>query len=129
MSLNFDLSNINNYQVVTTHPDDLGEEDHVKRLNPVTDALIWHSMICGFTEITEKNWQEVFHRIYLRERACGALRVNHELGNIYITVEDVFKHIGLRTNSSARTKAEFFNSIELFARDESRARIKAFLTT
>jgi hypothetical protein len=68
MSLNWSVAEIKDHEKVTTHPKD------PKRWNPVTEALVWHSMFCGFNRITEQNWQDVFKRISKYEKVFGACR-------------------------------------------------------
>lgn len=128
MSLNWDVSNVVNHEVVTTHPDDRSKpEGEDKRWHPTTESLVWLAMICGFTRITEKNWQDCFHRIRFYERATGPMRASVN-GPIYITAKDVFAHIGLATNCSSKAQANFLKHAFEVAKMDSVAEINNFLT-
>lgn len=131
MPLTWDVSTIKNQDFLTTHPADrakrAADPSAKVRWNPITETLVWHSMICGFGRIAESNWQEVYQRIHFYEQAVGALVAHHETGPRYITPQDVFDHIGLRTNASTLTKAKFASKVMAQANDEASARIRAFL--
>ena len=77
-------------------------------LNPVTNALIWHSLNTGIGTITREVAAEVWARIHLVETIYGASLMNSE-GERPITKDDVLKHIGLKTNASFKpeTRASF----------------------
>jgi hypothetical protein len=110
MPLNFDLTAVHkklgddDFELYTTHPEDYGKEE--KRWHPVSDALIWCSLTCGFDRITDKNVLQVAARIATLEAKNGPsfVTATEKFG---ITVEDVFRHIGLSTNVTPQTKAEF----------------------
>jgi hypothetical protein len=115
MSLDFNLIPIRErigeeaFEKLTTNPEDLGKKE--QRWHPVTDSLIWLSMLCGFNEITEKNADMIAKRIAAYQNAFGPyLKGNKEiLGDepLFINILDVRAHIGLRTNASSKTDAKF----------------------
>lgn len=120
MSLNFNVAKIKNHRFLTTHPDDhkkLNKDGSFKkgvstlRWAPITDSLVWLSLGCGFNEITEANWKQVFTRISIHEATFGTMkrRVGKDghLEDWPITPKDVFDHIGLTTNASKLTDAQF----------------------
>lgn len=116
MSLDFDVSRVKNFDVLTSIPNPYGQknEDGTPKLSwhPVTDALIWATMAIGMNNITEKNWIEFFQRIRAIERVSGAY-VNRP--NVtsrfdpkgFITPLEVYSHIGLHTNASSLSLAKF----------------------
>jgi hypothetical protein len=89
MALTYDLSRIKDWQVVCVDGDGL---------NPVTQALIFKTMDVGIGEITSDNWREFAARLELCEDVFGAMLTDGEGGNVRLTPEDVYRHIGLKTN-------------------------------
>lgn len=83
MSLNWDISKCKNWQR-------LMKEDEY----PVTEGLIYWMMVIGFRSITEKNWGKVFARLEM-------------LNKDNFTVDDVYDRIGLSTNCSELTDAQW----------------------
>lgn len=110
MALHFNLSAVrerlgdDDFELYTTHPEDYGKRD--KRWHPVSDALVWLSMTCGYHQITEANTIRVAARIATVEAKYGPTFMTTD-GAFGITVEDVWNHIGLSTNAGSLTKAEF----------------------
>ncbi|KRB16384.1 hypothetical protein ASD99_08435 [Mesorhizobium sp. Root695] len=113
MALHFDLSTVrkrlgeDDFEFYTTHPGDYGKDE--KRWHPVSDALVWLSMSCGYGEITEANVLQVAARIATFEAKHGPTFMTAK-GRFGMTVEDVWRHIGLATNASTLTKAQFARS-------------------
>lgn len=104
MALTWNVADIVNHEDVTTAPR-LRPED-ADKWHPVTEALIWHSMICGFNKITRANWEEVYARVRMWEHVAGCMLANDE-GDIPITKVDVERHIGLHTNTSTMSNKDF----------------------
>lgn len=97
MALNFDVSGIRNYQVVTTHPEDVGKEN--QRWHPVTEALIFASMEVDLCMIAEGNVEEWAWRLGLMQCIKGPwLLLNDK--PLKLKLGDIQTHIGLRTNVS-----------------------------
>lgn len=71
-----------------------------------TEALIWTTMVIGLREITEENADEFFKRIKMVEQVSGELCIK-DSAPYFFAKEDIVKRIGLRTNSSVLTKAQF----------------------
>lgn len=103
MALHWDTSNVADNESVCfiEAPEDWpmsGVKKGDRMLNPVTNALIWHSLNTGIGVITRENADEVFARISLVETLYGAsLRRDGE--DRPITSLDVLQHVGLRTNA------------------------------
>jgi hypothetical protein len=83
---------------------------------PITNALIWGSMSTGIREITEENIPEIYARFRVWEGIVGAMLhgKDTETGEIvdrHIEVADLVKRIGLTTNASSMTRAEWRKGI------------------
>jgi hypothetical protein len=112
MSLDFDVSAIKNYEVVTT----LVTEDGVKKWHPVTRNLTFACMAVDLSGITAENWQDFYNRINIWETLVSEAR-SRDL----ITPLEVYSHIGLRTNVSNKTFAQFMAKVkEVRERDLTR---------
>ena len=97
------------WERITTHPDDWGKEEG-KRWHPVGDALVWLSMLIGYTRITESNYEKIAKRIYAYETAFGPyLKGSKKFGDkpTRITAADVKLYIGLGTNASEKSDAKY----------------------
>jgi hypothetical protein len=107
MALTWDLTKINNYEEFCWPKDDEGNE----KLNSATESLIWLTMFVGFSGITETNAEEFYSRVALYEKLHGAMRIMYHEDKdkeyMFITPEDVYAHIGLRTNASSLTANQF----------------------
>lgn len=104
MSLNFDVSKIKDFANVTTAAFDINGRP---QWNPVTNTLVWWTIPLGMWEITEKNVDEFWQRLSLWQAVAGPSLGNQD-GDIWLTRDDVVAHIGLTTNATSKTKAEFY---------------------
>lgn len=100
MSLNFDVSKIVDHTNVTTAYLSPGETRSL--WNPVTEAIVWASIPCGFDSITAKNLDVVQSRIAIWQQVTGSFLIR-----AFITNDDVSMHIGLTTNASTTPQTEF----------------------
>ena len=87
-------------------------QDFVKRLRPITNALIWATLSVDLRGITEENHVEFWTRLRLCEKLTGAFMnwKDPETGkweSRLITFEEVKSHIGLGTNVSPSTWREW----------------------
>ena len=107
MALNWNIEDCKNYKELTTDKE-----------WPITNALIWSTIAIGINEITSKNVKKVFTRIRIDENLSGTYLTNVDLkpnltGQLqgskryFIRMEDVEKRIGLHTNASPYTDAQF----------------------
>ena len=99
MSLNYDLINVK----ADYKSDDVW---------PTTYALIMGTMSVGMNSITEKNWKEFYTRCYIIERVHSPWRYNSKGDPITIQPEEVKEHIGLHTNASNYSNAEFKKQVD-----------------
>ena len=108
MSLSWDITKVEDYKSKCWI--EVEGEEH-KQLNPVTDALIWACMAVDMQQITAKNAEEFYTRYLMFNRACVV-----EGG---LTLEDVKAHIGMWTNVTTRTKAQFHKRVAEIMRDSA----------
>lgn len=128
MSYDYDFQRIQNFSSVLYFPCTKKEYDQLYMsscsLRPIyvdehnnhymahwwVEAILNHSLYCGFNEITEKNYYEVFFRIKFREKCLGTV-FQSKNRNLHILIEHVERMKGLRTNSICSTKTQFLNKI------------------
>lgn len=113
MALNWNVGKVKDFKTVCYNADG--------KVNAVTETLIWASMIIGVSDITEKNAEEFFFRISMREKLHGALRRDWSGENpvdVFVTWDEVKAHIGLGTNATNMTRAKFIkHTVNMFERD------------
>lgn len=107
MSLDFSVEKIADHENVTTAPYEFAGR---AQWHPVTNALIWGSMSCGYNRITEDNLTHVWERINLWQHVLRGL-VNYQWKTVWLTKEDIRRHIGLSTNASVKSDAEFMATV------------------
>jgi hypothetical protein len=105
MSLNWNVSKCKNHKALTNDDE-----------WPITNALIWLSMSTGIHEITEENIPEIYARIRTWEDIVGPMLhgKDTETGKPverYIEVADLVRRIGMHTNASRMTRAEWRKNI------------------
>ena len=96
MALHWDVSRVKDYKHVTTKPWTRGTEN--EEWHNVTNAIVMLSMVCGYREVSEKNYKTVAKRIASYQFVCGAYMGSQDWPQIYVTEEDVRMHIGLCMN-------------------------------
>ena len=106
MSLSVNLEKIydwQNYCYVKVQDEKTGEE--YDEYHPATKYLAWGSMAIGIGEITQINYKDV----YLRHLFMNKLST---ISNVMpVTLDDVRKNIGLKTNVVNETKSKWLNRI------------------
>lgn len=95
MALNWDATKVRDF-------DKLTDEEAVIR-----EALIWSTLGVGISRITEKNYKEFYARLRFIELLNGARRYKDEMKPKYFTLEEVERFIGLTTNASEFSRAQF----------------------
>ena len=86
------------------------EDEREYRLMPLTEGLIWVTIAIGIAEITEKNYKDFYTRMRFAEALNGQMVHKWDFeaeDHVDYTVDDIKRHIGLGTNASTKTKAEF----------------------
>lgn len=116
MALNWNFENVKDLDRVTTNPN-APDEWH-----PVAHGLVMLSMVCGFNQITEKNYEEVCNRVAAYQLAVGAyLRFKPADGPaipVYIGPLDIKRFIGMTTNSSTMTNSQWMKRIAQIVMDQ-----------
>jgi hypothetical protein len=113
MSLNFDVSTMKNYNVLTTliEPCASQNSEAHRKWHPVTEALTFLTMGIGMNTITKDNWKDFYNRVNFWERTVGPQLWRGDIPRDdprnRITPLEVYMHIGLRTNASSKTDAQF----------------------
>lgn len=116
MSLDWNISNVADHKVTCY----VGDEG-ARRLAPVTEGLIWYTMLCDMGRITEGNWPDFYQRIKLLEGLRGAIVYDGNGDDLLITPEMVRAHIGLSTNVSNVALSKWQNRIlKAFMADRQR---------
>lgn len=78
------------------------------------EAGIFATMAVGIQHITRENCLDFYKRVTLWEKVSGAYRFKAVDGKAephFFSAEDVVRLIGLRTNASTKTKAQFNKSV------------------
>ena len=116
MPLHWDIGNIKDYKTVCFN----GEGDDAE-LKTVTSTLINLTMNLGINDWTDKNIDEVLLRLRMYESIYGKLVYNGTTGDNSLTNEVIRQHVGLYTNASSFSFAEFkkycIEAIERRAKD------------
>tara|TARA_R110002153_G_scaffold23856_3_gene76656 strand:- start:2304 stop:2696 length:393 start_codon:yes stop_codon:yes gene_type:complete len=124
MPLTYNFTKIENYEQICTRKLVEGDKgfnpkEDLFRTTPLAESLVWMSMFIGMREITEKNWEQFYWRTRLLEVTTGAYR---QMGTYddddkiiareeqFFTKEEIKSMIGLSTNASEMTKAEFYKN-------------------
>ena len=109
MPLTWDVGSIENWQHVTTAPWTRDAEQ--QEWHPVTQYLLWSALSCGWSEITEKNAEEIATRIRIEAEVLGAYSSMADGTRVIPTLADVRMHIGMRVNAPPKTRAQWFKRI------------------
>lgn len=117
MSLNFDLTKVRErlgeerWDLITTSYETRGKPDGNQQWHPVTDALIWATMMVDLGSITEKNIDEWCFRMGLILKLTGKAHLVGSLGSYFISRADIENHIGLKTNVTTKSRSAFLTKI------------------
>lgn len=112
MSLNWTVDKIADYENLCYVTRDEG-----KGLSSITEGLIWNGMRIGMGSITAKNVDEYIRRTLLVEHCAGPILEN-DVGNHYLTADEIRAHVGLWTNADTVSKTKFRANLERLATDE-----------
>lgn len=87
MSLDFDFTGIRDWEELHSDEDQLG----------ISHGLVWGALATGIGTLTEQNVPEYYARIKVLEQ-LGTHLLSSSEGPYAITVQDVRRRVGLRTN-------------------------------
>lgn len=110
MSLNWNIEDVVNYEEVAIRHDSYGDNDHLTReelvQSLITQAVVFRTAAVGIGHITEENAEEFTLRSKMYEEMNGmSLYIGDE--DYSLTLEDITRRIGLMTNVSKTTDAQF----------------------
>jgi hypothetical protein len=103
MALNYDLTRIKNYKKLWEKSEITQENTQMKE--PYR-TIIFCTMIVGMREITEENCTKFHERVSFVEKTNGSFFYKNKKP-LYISAKDINRMIGLQTNASLLTKAQF----------------------
>ena len=108
MPLRWNIEQVKDYETACW----IENDDDTARIHPLTDALIQGTMFIGLGSITDKNYQKVYTRYEMARFASEAVYTEFDKKKGYfvgrqITLEEVKAHIGLWTNASRLTDAQY----------------------
>jgi len=111
MSLDWSIGNVDDYLNVCWIENK--DEDN-KRLNPVTEALVFATMSVGINRITDKNVYDFYLRSIVAADIYGMPLTfwnadERETRNFHL--EEIKQHIGLSTNASTLTTNQFMKKM------------------
>lgn len=120
MALNTDYTKIKNYK--RTLYTKLKEGEHgydpkeaQYKIKARIEAIIFATMVVGIREITEKNYKKFYYRLHLIETVNGAWfykKTRDKHIPMPITLEEVKKMIGLKSNASDLTLTQFMKKFK-----------------
>ena len=120
MGLTYDLTKVKDWD--TKYPNvvtkNYKDEDEYS-MNPITNIIIFGTIITGIRDLTEKTAKEFFTRLKMSELASGEGYLRNGDGPRGITYQEVLDHVGLHTNASDITKAKFNNNMSRNLRDKA----------
>lgn len=120
MSLDFDYSKVDRDK----YPDIEGD------INPVTNALIWHTMNVGMGQHEGKEDEWVFRVLFFEKALSPSLQRYDENADRFVnrplTAEEIRDHSGLRTNVTNITRTAFLKNVAShFEREAKQAEARA----
>lgn len=86
------------WDVTACHTDDFDPTSEEEW--PTTHAIIWYMITLGFSAITQDNWAKVYARLLYWQRLFDSEGVK-------VTKEVIWNRIGLKTNASEETDAQW----------------------
>jgi hypothetical protein len=112
MSLDFNVTKVADYEKVTTDPFDS------TKWHPVTSGIVWLTMAIDMNGPTKENLDEFTRRAMIWQSIAGASLYDRDMGDLYLTRKDFELHIGLYTNVTTRSKAEFNKKVLALLNDQ-----------
>ena len=130
MSLNFDLTAVktrlgDRYDDITTSPETRNLPEGEQKWHPVTNHLIWQTMVVGLSSIDETNVDEWCFRLGLLRCINDRPDLSGGIGEFNLNRNDVVNHIGLKTNVTGEKRGAWVSRMlgrkdSLLARDAVR---------
>ncbi|MGA1739143.1 MAG: hypothetical protein ACO4AM_07680 [Candidatus Nanopelagicaceae bacterium] len=104
----YDLTGIKDYESFCL----VGGEKE-KRLSPLTSYIVYGMLIVEISDINASNITEVYARLKIAQKIW-----TKDQGKVEITVSDIIKHIGLRTNVPNNSRSEWLKTIKDYFKRE-----------
>lgn len=106
MALTFDTSTVDKEKypfIITDEKNQLGHN------NPITEAVIWLSLVTGSPSRQSPEQWAMRARIWEKVAGASVFDYDEETGRTphFLTVEELFDHAGVATNATVLTAAEF----------------------
>ena len=129
MSVHWNHAECKAYQEAKEYDDDSPEWTAYSRL---LQSLVWGLLIAKFPSksgwaITEENWQTVYQRLYIVERAFGPYRTYNSKPSDYFTPAEIHSMVGLQVNAGNQSDAEFNKHIIRSMNESSNRRLRRYL--
>ena len=110
MALSWDLTAIEKSKELCWMPSTA--EEGKFELHPVTNVLIWSTMLVGFNKITQKNHKEFHRRLIEFEVVTGNKmlsfqKVDGGIEERQPDLQEIEDHIGLATNANTMTTKQW----------------------
>lgn len=111
MSLDWSIGDVDDYLNVCWIEN---EHEENKRLNPVTEAIVFATMAVGINRITEKNVYDFYLRSVVAAEVYGMPLTfwtadEQETRNFHLS--EIKQHIGVSTNASSLTTNQFMTKM------------------
>lgn len=116
MPLTWDVKDIENYE-------EKFPETKEGNWNPITEAITWLSLGCGFNRITKENLEMVAERVIASELAFGPILRRGDGMDVPITYEQIKGHVGYKSNASVKKPAEFLKHLGAGILDKAKREI------
>ena len=126
MSLNYDLTKIENSEELCWKPDEENEGEF--NMSIITNTLIWSTLSIGMNKITEANAKDFLVRCDLFADILGApmyIWQGPDKIDQRLTYQNIIDHIGLSTNASTDSKTVFLHRILKIKTERLERSIKA----
>ena len=126
MALTWDITAIQNTKELCWIPSK--EESGKVELNPVTNTLIWATMLIGFSKITEKNYKEFYRRLIEFEVIVGRGMLDYweegEWKSRMPTLQEIQDHVGLSTNATVQENKKWSSTLARLVHEEATSRLR-----
>jgi hypothetical protein len=101
MAFQYDLSAIKNHETLCF------AEGESTGFNPVTNYILWGTLLIGIDRITDANAAEAYARFKVAHKMWAI-----EGSKFTLTMQDVRDHIGMKTNAQNETRSEWLKRIK-----------------
>lgn len=114
MSLDWNIGKVKEFEGLWVKDTDPHAKPDDKKLGAVTESLIWTTLGIDLGTITDANAEEFYLRTLIYHKVVGPPMhklVDGNLVPIPFTLDDIKRHIGLKTNVGNGTRAKFLRNM------------------